>query len=111
MLRALVLLLLLLAPVAMAETDLERSLGTAFDAGDLDGLHGVLVIHQGEVLGEIYFPGQDQKWGTELGYRHHGADTLHDLRSISKSVVGLLYGIALDQADMARERLGACEYA
>ncbi|MFK7750913.1 MAG: serine hydrolase domain-containing protein [Sedimentitalea sp.] len=93
---ALLFTVILLNP-AQAQTPLETSLQTAFDADELRGLHGVLVIHQGEVLGEIYFDGHDQRWGQSLGIRNHGVDTLHDVRSVSKSVTGLLYGIALDQ--------------
>lgn len=77
------------------DTALDAILQQAFSAGELSGLHGVLIIHQGEVLAESYFDGADQCWGEPLGVRKHGPDTLHDLRSVTKSVVGLLYGIAL----------------
>lgn len=55
----------------------------------------MLVIWQGETLAEVYFDGSDQERGRRLGVVHHGPDTLHDIRSITKSVTALLYGIAL----------------
>ena len=66
-------------------------------SGDLAGLHGVMVVHKGKTLVEEYFPGDDQRWGTPLGNREHGPAVLHDLRSVTKSIVGLLYGIALTE--------------
>lgn len=77
------------------ERMLDEKLRAAFADGELPGLHAVLIIHEGEVLAESYFPGEDQKWGTPLGERDHGPESLHDLRSVTKPVVGLLYGIAL----------------
>ena len=44
---------------------------------------------------ERYFDGEDQRWGGDLGRVVFGPAVLHDLRSVSKSIVGLLYGIAL----------------
>ena len=66
----------------------------AFKAGKLKWLHAALVICQGETLAEVYFDGSDEQRGRQLGVVHHGPDTLHDIRSISKSVTALLYGIA-----------------
>ena len=79
------------------KSDMEDKLRAAVEAGDLKGLHSVLVIHEGEVFAEAYFDGEDQRWGTPLGLREHGPGTLHDLRSVTKSIVGLLYGIALSE--------------
>ncbi len=76
---------------------LEARLNAAFAKGELKGLHAVLVLKDGQHFGEVYFDGHDEAWGTSLGMVQHGPDTLHDLRSISKSVVGLLYGIALSE--------------
>ncbi len=88
---------LLLAGTAAAreERAVQRTISEAFKAGKLNGLHAALVIFQGETLAEVYFDGKDEKWSEGLGVVSHGPDTLHDIRSITKSVVGLLYGIAL----------------
>lgn len=58
-------------------------------------LHGVVVIRGGKLVIERYYEGIDQRWGQPLGTVAFTAETLHDLRSISKSIVGLMYGIAL----------------
>ncbi len=49
------------------------------------------------VVLERYYTAPDESWGRPLGVVSFGPETLHDLRSVTKSVVGLLYGIALDQ--------------
>src|SRR5690242_1209307 len=62
---------------------------------ELDGLHGVVALRGGEPLVEWYGKGPDFSWGTPHGVVDFGPATLHDLRSVTKSVTGLLYGIAL----------------
>lgn len=64
-------------------------------AGLLRNLHAVAIARHGVLVGERYWPGPDEAWGRPLGNIGFGPDTLHDLRSITKSVVSLLYGIAL----------------
>lgn len=67
-----------------------------FDAaGRLPGLHGLVALRHGRLFFERYGSGPDSSWGTRLGIVDFGPETLHDLRSVTKSVVGLLYGIAL----------------
>ncbi|MEO1197924.1 MAG: serine hydrolase domain-containing protein [Pseudomonadota bacterium] len=82
--------------MAKAET-LDDRIVAAVEAGALEGLHAVIAIHQGDTLVEAYFPGRDWRWGEDLGVRDHGPETLHDIRSVTKSIVGLLYGIALEE--------------
>ncbi|MGB3245636.1 MAG: serine hydrolase [Sulfitobacter sp.] len=77
-------------------SDLDDALRDAHAAGTFPGLHSVLVLRDGEILSEVYFSGQDEAWGTPIGVRQNGPNTLHDLRSVTKSIVGLLYGIALE---------------
>ena len=57
-------------------------------------LHSVVVVRDGTIVFERYFSGADNAWGQRLGEVEFGPGTLHDLRSVSKSVVGALVGIA-----------------
>jgi CubicO group peptidase (beta-lactamase class C family) len=73
-------------------------LGTLKDAD----AHGVVVVRHGALVFEAYFAGEDQRWPEQhwkepLVATSHDARTKHDLQSITKSVVGLLVGIALDR--------------
>lgn len=81
--------------VVASDLSLDEKINTAFSKGQLSGLHSVLIIHNDEVIAESYFRGEDERWGSPIGERDHGPDTLHDLRSVTKPIVGLLYGIAL----------------
>lgn len=76
-------------------------LGDKLDAGVRSGLvrdlHAVLLVRSGRIVLERYYEGPDESWGRRLGHVTFGPDTLHDLRSVTKSVVGILYGIALDR--------------
>jgi CubicO group peptidase (beta-lactamase class C family) len=42
-------------------------------------------------------PGADKKWGFSLPGTEQGPDIKHDVKSVTKSVVSLLAGIALDR--------------
>lgn len=77
--------------------DVEARLDEAFRAGELPNLHAALAARDGKLFLERYYPGEDERWGTSLGHVEHGPEVRHDLRSVSKSVVSLLYGIALEK--------------
>ncbi len=79
------------------DPDLAARLDAALAAGRLPNLHGVIVARGGKLVLERYAPGADMSWGRSLGTVAFGPDTLHDLRSATKSVNSLLYGIALAQ--------------
>src|SRR5262245_60572753 len=66
--------------------------------GRAPDLHGVVAISHGEVVLEYYGRGEDWSWSESLGVVTFGPQTLHDIRSVTKSIVGLLYGIALEEA-------------
>ena len=54
-------------------------------------------MRDGRLVFETYRKGGDQKWGTKLGEVSYTPSMIHDTRSVSKSVVSLLVGVALDR--------------
>jgi CubicO group peptidase (beta-lactamase class C family) len=76
-------------------SDLEARLDKAVAEKRVWNLHGVVIVRRGRLVLERYFEGDDNARGRPLGKVAFKPDTLHDLRSASKSIVGLLYGIAL----------------
>src|SRR6478735_733225 len=56
-------------------------------------IHSVLVIRNGKLVLEEYFPG----YNSDRKYRVYDRDAIHQLCSISKSVNSILIGIAIDQ--------------
>lgn len=77
--------------------DTARKLAAGIESGLLRGLHAVLVSRGGKRALNHYGDGLDENWGRPLGQVSFGPDTLHDLRSVTKSVIGLLYGCALER--------------
>lgn len=82
----------------LADAGFAPDIGEKIDAGVREGrfqnLHGVVVVRGGKLVLERYYAGEDERWGRPRGRVVFDADTLHDLRSVSKSIVSLLYGIA-----------------
>lgn len=77
-----------------ADSDMAARLAELEKDGRVFGLHVLLVSRGGRLLFEHYGVGDDESWGRPLGKVTFGPAVLHDLRSVSKSIVGLLYGIA-----------------
>jgi CubicO group peptidase (beta-lactamase class C family) len=75
--------------------DLADRLDRAVRNGRLSNLHAMVVARGGRLVLERYYDGPDERWGEPLGTVSFGPKVKHDLRSVSKSIVGLLYGIAL----------------
>ena len=59
------------------------------------GVHAILIERAGQLIYEEYFDGFDERWGQPLGRVSMSATQLHDVRSVTKSVVSALTGIAL----------------
>ncbi len=77
--------------------DIADRLEWGIKSGLLKHFHAIVVTRVGKLVLERYFEGQDWAWGRNLGIVKHGPETLHDLRSVTKSVTSILYGIALDR--------------
>jgi CubicO group peptidase (beta-lactamase class C family) len=64
-------------------------------------IHAVLVARSGKLVFERYFSGSDEVPGIFFGSRVKDVvfdvDTLHDVKSVSKSVASLAVGIAIDR--------------
>ena len=78
-------------------SDIESRLDKIIAEKRVWGLHGIVVARSGKIALERYFEGPDEEWGRSIGRVAFGPETLHDLRSVTKSVLGLLYGLALAQ--------------
>jgi CubicO group peptidase (beta-lactamase class C family) len=73
------------------------TLTTLILADTFPNLHSLLIARNNKLVYENYFSGDDENWGEKLGYARHALNTLHDVRSISKSVVSACIGVALLQ--------------
>src|SRR3954451_17158429 len=78
-----------------APDEIAHHLAAAEQGGRVSGLHALLVSQGGKLVFEHYGQSEDWARGRPLGTVPFAPDVLHDLRSVSKSVVGLAYGIAL----------------
>ena len=72
-------------------------LAPQFEGWKEANVHAVLMARQGKLVYERYFTGEDSAWGTPLGRVEFNAGLRHDLRSVSKGIISVLVGIALDR--------------
>jgi len=77
-----------------------ESLTRDIRAGKYSNIHSLLVVRHGKLAVEQYFVGNDERRGEPIGKIRFDARTLHDVRSVSKSVTSALAGIALTPADL-----------
>src|SRR5688500_5968425 len=58
--------------------------------GTYPNIHSLLIFRKGRLVYENYFTGEDRERGVgAIGVVKHTRDTLHDMRSVTKSVVAL----------------------
>ncbi|HJS54104.1 MAG TPA: serine hydrolase [Chitinophagaceae bacterium] len=74
-----------------------NKIDTAITNGTYPNIHSLLIARNNKLVYEHYWPGKDESWGQDLGIRVQAKDSLHDIRSISKSVVSACVGIAIQQ--------------
>lgn len=63
-------------------------------AGKYSNVHAIVMMRDGQLVWEDYFSGADERLGRPLGVVTSGPETLHDVRSISKSMVSAAFGAA-----------------
>jgi CubicO group peptidase (beta-lactamase class C family) len=85
------------SPATSAGNAISGQIDAGIRSGQLRDIHVVIVERGKRVLLERYDAGSDEAWGQPLGVVTFTPETLHDMRSVTKSIVGLLYGIALDR--------------
>ena len=77
--------------------DVLSGLAPQFENWREANLHAALMVRHGKIVYERYLTGEDRAGGTPLGRVAFHAGLVHDVRSISKSVISLLFGIARDR--------------
>jgi CubicO group peptidase (beta-lactamase class C family) len=77
--------------------ELLRKMAFAIDEQIYPNIHSVLIHYKGDLVFEEYYTGKDEAWGTDLGVVEHTENTLHDLRSVTKSIVSVCVGIAIQK--------------
>ena len=90
------------SPIASVDAGFAPDLGARLDKAVADkrvwNQHGLVVLRGNRLVLERYFEGEDEARGVgAIGRVTFRTDSMHDLRSCSKGIVGLLYGIALQQ--------------
>lgn len=79
----------------------EASIGAGIEEirrGNYGNVHSLLIFRHGKLVSESYFPGQDEdNHRGNIGLVRHSRDTLHDVRSVSKTVVALAVLLAHQQ--------------
>jgi len=89
---------------------------TAIAQGE-GNIHGIVIERHGKLVAEMYRSGKDRSMSRALGFWppltptvDFGPDTLHDARSIGKSVIGLLVGIEIQQGRIASLQTPVLDY-
>lgn len=91
--------------VGLLRAPLERMTEAIRRGEEYRNIHSVLIAKDGQLVYEEYFAGEDTRRGVgRLGHVVFDRDTRHDVRSVTKSVVGTLVGIALADDTAALDR-------
>jgi len=91
------------APRLQAAGFAAQPLCALLDAPARDGanVHAIVVLRHGAVVAERYYTGRDRSiWSLHASTVQFDASMRHDLRSVSKSVTSLLWGIAQGEGRM-----------
>jgi CubicO group peptidase (beta-lactamase class C family) len=64
---------------------------------EICNVHSVIIYMDNSLFYEKYLFGKDERHGSDLGIIENGVSTLHDVRSISKSIVSACIGVAIQK--------------
>ena len=78
-------------------TFLLKSMDSNIISNIYPNIHSVLIWKNNKLVFEKYYAGIDEDWGTNLGVVTYHKDSLHDIRSITKSVLSACIGLAIEQ--------------
>jgi CubicO group peptidase (beta-lactamase class C family) len=86
-----------IAPPDAVGLDGQRLVALSRDirSGKYSNIHALLMVRRGKLAFEEYFAGADEIRGRPIGIVRFDANTLHDVRSVTKSVSSMLLGVAL----------------
>ncbi|PJZ84224.1 serine hydrolase domain-containing protein [Leptospira harrisiae] len=102
-------------PIADRDWEISQSIESEFDqkkfclyvneiSSDESEFHSFVIERHGKLIAEVYNTRKDHPFNKRYGLRFpfdgetkFDANILHDVRSVSKSVVSLLFGIAIDK--------------
>jgi CubicO group peptidase (beta-lactamase class C family) len=83
---------------------------SALMAGGIN-IHSVIVVHHGRLVAECYRRGKDRSNFSIFAHvKNFGPTDLHDVRSVGKSVISLLLGIAKQQGKLGSLATPAIDY-
>jgi Beta-lactamase class C and other penicillin binding proteins len=74
-----------------------NKLATEIGHGEYPNIHSLLIARHNKLVYENYWPGNDENWRRSIESMVHDQNTLHDVRSISKSIVSACIGLAIQQ--------------
>lgn len=75
-----------------------KALEDSINTGVYENIHSILILRHNKLVYERYFQGTDVIRGRGfIGFVEHHRDSLHDIRSVNKSVVGAAVMIAIGQ--------------
>jgi CubicO group peptidase (beta-lactamase class C family) len=87
-------------PGTFEQADIDRSTILSLEkeiSGGKFNTHSILIVRHNKLIYEHYFPGEDAVFPTPVGNVPHTRDSLHDCRSVTKSIVSSCIGIAVAQ--------------
>ena len=88
------------AAAAGSDTLKLRNLLRRVEEREYPGIDGILIVKDGELVFEKYFPGYDYEYTAKDfkgRYTDYDYRTVHNLASVTKSVTAILCGIAVDK--------------